>query len=167
MSSIIVLNADMNILHEVNIKKAISLLTRDVVEPIGQFFISVKTHTGTITIPKIMKLKKFIKNIYNQRVILNKENILYRDKRKCGYCGKPLKLEETTIDHVVPKCMGGRKIWENCVVSCRKCNEIKGNKSLKESKLKLRKDIKLEPLRISSLLKNRTKYILQQYGIRS
>lgn len=48
---------------------------------------------------------------------------------RCAYCGsKPtaknrLRLE---LEHVIP---GGGDTWENLVLSCRKCNEGKGNRS--------------------------------------
>ncbi|BAT71170.1 HNH endonuclease [Thermosulfidibacter takaii ABI70S6] len=48
--------------------------------------------------------------------------IYYRDGFKCAYCGKMLKDNELTIDHVVPKAKGGRWNWENLVTCCRDCN---------------------------------------------
>ena len=48
--------------------------------------------------------------------------IYYRDGFKCAYCGKMLKDNELTIDHVVPKAKGGKWTWENLVTCCRECN---------------------------------------------
>ncbi len=51
--------------------------------------------------------------------------IYYRDNFRCAYCGKVLKDNEITIDHVIPKSKGGRWSWENLVTCCRECNSKK------------------------------------------
>ncbi len=48
--------------------------------------------------------------------------IYYRDGFRCAYCGKVLRDNELTIDHVVPKAKGGKWTWENLVTCCRECN---------------------------------------------
>ena len=47
------------------------------------------------------------------------------------------KVEELTFDHVIPKSRGGQTSWEN-VVTCRKCNTLKGNKPLKKTQFDLK-----------------------------
>jgi hypothetical protein len=42
-----------------------------------------------------------------------------------------------TIDHVFPKSLGGRTVWENVVSACRACNLKKGNKSPREVGMQL------------------------------
>ena len=42
-----------------------------------------------------------------------------------------------TIDHIIPKSLGGRTVWENVVSACRACNLKKGNKSPSEVGLRL------------------------------
>ena len=42
-----------------------------------------------------------------------------------------------TIDHVIPKSLGGRTVWENVVSACRACNLRKGNKPLEEAGMRL------------------------------
>ncbi len=48
----------------------------------------------------------------------------------CQYCGQPGR--DLTVDHVIPKRMGGRTDWENLVCCCRRCNTKKGDKTLKQ-----------------------------------
>ncbi len=48
--------------------------------------------------------------------------IYYRDGFRCAYCGKMLRDNELTIDHIVPKAKGGTWSWENLVTCCRSCN---------------------------------------------
>jgi 5-methylcytosine-specific restriction endonuclease McrA len=35
--------------------------------------------------------------------------------------------DELTIDHVVPRMLGGKSVWENCVTACKSCNHSKGS----------------------------------------
>jgi hypothetical protein len=45
----------------------------------------------------------------------------------CGYCGKSISLEEGVCDHKVPHTDGGLTELDNLVVSCEKCNRLKGS----------------------------------------
>lgn len=45
----------------------------------------------------------------------------------CGYCGKEISVEEGIGDHMIPHSDGGRTEIDNLVVSCDKCNELKGS----------------------------------------
>lgn len=47
----------------------------------------------------------------------------------CALCGKPIESErELTVDHIIPRVMGGATIYENCQLAHRVCNLSKGNK---------------------------------------
>ena len=50
----------------------------------------------------------------------------------CVYCGEFHELHNLTIDHVRPKCKGGRDITTNVVPSCRRCNQEKGSKDWRD-----------------------------------
>ena len=59
-----------------------------------------------------------------------KEYLLEKWQRKCAYCDKdnvPLEIE-----HIEPKSKGGSDRVSNLTLSCRVCNEKKGNISIKE-----------------------------------
>ena len=56
--------------------------------------------------------------------------VIHRDNSTCRYCGKKAKPVE--LDHVVPRSLSGPNTPWNLVVSCHKCNRLKGNKSLAE-----------------------------------
>ena len=45
---------------------------------------------------------------------------------QCVYCGKSYELHELTLDHVIPRYLGGETTTRNLVPSCRKCNQNKG-----------------------------------------
>lgn len=81
-----------------------------------------------------------------------REAIYWLHNGKCGYCGKKLKRSwrhvysqsAFTIDHIVPKSKGGTSAYENLMPCCRKCNFLKGNKSLKEFRKILNTDFYFE-----------------------
>lgn len=54
--------------------------------------------------------------------------VLGRDAHRCVYCGAPA----TTVDHVVPRSVGGEDTDENLVAACVGCNKAKGDSSLAE-----------------------------------
>ena len=55
---------------------------------------------------------------------------------RCGYCKIPLRLkpnpdgtkspDDATIEHILPRASGGHSYWDNLVIACRKCNDVKG-----------------------------------------
>jgi 5-methylcytosine-specific restriction endonuclease McrA len=53
-----------------------------------------------------------------------KQRILRRDQFICQYCGQ----EADTVDHVVPRRLGGLDNDENLVAACRRCNLAKGGR---------------------------------------
>lgn len=73
--------------------------------------------------------------------IFTKHGVLKRDRFKCAYCGK----KATTIDHVLPRALGGKNDWKNCVAACFKCNNKKDNLTLKEAHEKYGMSLRWEP----------------------
>ncbi len=67
-------------------------------------------------------------NFRKGRVRYSRHLMYVRDLFTCQYCGEIFTARELSIDHVIPKCEGGKTSWENCVSSCRDCNLRKGNK---------------------------------------
>jgi 5-methylcytosine-specific restriction endonuclease McrA len=53
-----------------------------------------------------------------------RERILRRDGYICQYCGQ----EADTVDHVLPRRLGGNDSDGNLVSSCRRCNLSKGGR---------------------------------------
>lgn len=58
------------------------------------------------------------------------EYLLEKFDRKCVYCGRSSDI--LNRDHIVPRSKGGTNRAGNLVLSCRECNERKGNMSLQE-----------------------------------
>ena len=64
-------------------------------------------------------------NLYQQKL---RNFIFNRSNNKCAYCG----AKATEIDHVVPRANGGTNSTYNLVASCRTCNQMKSNLTLKD-----------------------------------
>ena len=71
------------------------------------------------------------------RVRLTKREILRRDGYRCQYCGH--EGGNLTLDHVVPRRLGGEHCWENLVAACPQCNRRKGGRMLQNSRMALLK----------------------------
>ena len=63
--------------------------------------------------------------LYQQKL---KSFIFSRSNGKCVYCG----AKATEIDHVIPRASGGTDSTYNLVASCRTCNQMKSNLTLKD-----------------------------------
>lgn len=75
-------------------------------------------------------------------VVFSRKNLFKRDRYTCQYCGCQPGPEELTIDHVLPRALGGVSSWENCVLACVECNRRKADRPLEKCGLKLRKQPK-------------------------
>lgn len=47
---------------------------------------------------------------------------------KCAYCGNHVPRAAATLDHVVPRALGGNNAMENLKVACWHCNQAKADK---------------------------------------
>lgn len=132
MTPCILLNADYTFLNLVDWKRAICLTTKGKVKVLKYSESVVRSGAGAIIrIPAVMKLIKLIRTLYRNRVPFSKRNILIRDGFRCAYCGT--NKEKLTIDHILPKSRGGETNFENCVASCRSCNNKKGSRTPREA----------------------------------
>jgi 5-methylcytosine-specific restriction endonuclease McrA len=53
-----------------------------------------------------------------------RSRVLRRDQFICQYCNQ----EATTVDHVIPRRLGGLDSDDNLVASCSRCNLSKGGR---------------------------------------
>ena len=71
--------------------------------------------------------------------------IFNRSDGKCVYCG----AKATEIDHAIPRSSGGTNSVHNLVASCRACNQMKSNLTLKAFGKKMNRDYShLEPKKL-------------------
>jgi len=130
MERVIVLNYDYSFLNVVSPERAFSYIARGkvIVEKVAEKVLT--TAEKSFKIPVVVRFIYMIRQVYKRKVPWSKRNIFIRDNYTCAYCG--IKSDKMTVDHVVPKSHGGKNTFENCVTSCKKCNNRKGDKSCKE-----------------------------------
>ncbi len=60
-------------------------------------------------------------------------DILFRrDRHTCAYCAQQFPKHQLSRDHILPRKLGGKDTWMNCVTACRRCNQAKGHLLVKE-----------------------------------
>jgi 5-methylcytosine-specific restriction endonuclease McrA len=106
-------------------------------EPDGHDWVS--TVNFHISVPRIIRLL-FYDRLPRTEVKFNRRNIFARDKNKCQYCGKRYPTSELSLDHVVPRRLGGEAAWTNIVCACTRCNVKKGGRTPKQAGMKLIKE---------------------------
>ena len=51
-------------------------------------------------------------------------------------------MKQTTYDHVIPRSKGGTHTWDNVVMSCSKCNNVKADRMPRDSFVPIQKPYK-------------------------
>ncbi|MDV6373087.1 HNH endonuclease [Deinococcus arenicola] len=132
---VLVLNASYEPLHVTSTKRAITLLQYGVAEVLEDSSDVVRSPSTTLTVPSIIRLRRYVRRPRVHPVPFNRRNVLRRDTFACQYCGAS---EELTMDHVMPRSRGGRHNWDNVVTACRACNQRKGDRTPDEAAMPLR-----------------------------
>ena len=103
----------------------------------------VRSPNQTFPLPTSIVLKHFVKGrmVFRTKALLTQRNLFIRDQYTCQYCGRSKQQirhsEFLTRDHVIPRHMGGKDIWENVVTSCNSCNNKKAYHLLEDINMKL------------------------------
>lgn len=160
--SVLVLNKHYMAIRIISAKRAFSLLFRDIAEVISlekdnyanydfqswcdvshfkrQFEPDghdwVATVNFHIAVPRIIRLL-FYDRLPRSEVKFNRRNIFARDHNSCQYCGKRYPTSELSLDHLIPRSMGGKSSWENIVCACTRCNVKKGGRTPKQAHMTL------------------------------
>ncbi|RMH63319.1 MAG: HNH endonuclease [Calditrichaeota bacterium] len=124
--SVLVLNQNYEPLSICSAQKAVVLLYLDKARIVERYETEIHSARQAMPYPSVIRLNRYIRKPY-QAVSLNRKNIVKRDRNRCQYCGK--NHQPMTIDHIVPKAMGGKDTWENLVCACARCNHKKGNRT--------------------------------------
>lgn len=160
--SVLVLNKHYMAIRIIGAKRAFSLLCRDLAEvvsleegayanydfaswcevsqfrrqfePDGHDWIS--TVNFYIAVPRIIRLL-FYDRLPRRDVKFNRRNIFARDRNRCQYCGRRFPTSELSLDHVVPRSLGGKATWENIVCACTRCNVKKGGRTPRQAGMDL------------------------------
>jgi len=142
-------------IHIITWKRALSLLYQDHAHSLDKDFIPydyknwlelsrtldgeyklVNTVSYRVAVPDILTLTRYDR-LPKRDVKFSRENVFARDNFICQYCGKKFKKKDLTVDHIIPKCFGGKGTWDNIVTACNKCNSRKDNKTPEQVGMKL------------------------------
>jgi len=98
----------------------------------------VRSPNQTFPVPTSIVLKQYVKGrvIFRTKALLTQRNLFIRDQYTCQYCLRhrsELKSSEfLTRDHIIPRHLKGKDVWENVTTSCNSCNNKKAYFSLDE-----------------------------------
>jgi 5-methylcytosine-specific restriction endonuclease McrA len=161
-SSVLVLNRLYIAVHVIGVRRAFSLLCRDLAEVIhledGRFtnynFLAwrevcelrafdkqpcddwIRAVNFEIQVPRVLRLVAYDR-LPRRALRLNRHTVFARDGHRCQYCGRRRPTGELSLDHVVPRSRGGETTWENVVCACLDCNVKKGGLTPQEAHMKL------------------------------
>jgi 5-methylcytosine-specific restriction endonuclease McrA len=128
---VLVLNASYEPINICGARRALVLVLKGVATTEEERNFSLHAARVSIPMPSVIRLLEY-RRIPHQTRALSRKNILLRDRNTCQYCGTVLTAGELTLDHVVPRSLGGQSTWENLVACCHTCNRRKGNSLLHE-----------------------------------
>jgi 5-methylcytosine-specific restriction endonuclease McrA len=131
---VLVLNANFEPINVCSTRRAIGLILNGKATLVLNGRGEIKTVSQVFPRPSIIRLGLMVRRP-RQRVRLTKREILRRDNYVCQYCGQsPSYL---TIDHIIPRRLGGQHSWDNLVAACPSCNHRKGGRTIEQVQMRL------------------------------
>ena len=131
---VLVLNANYEPLNVCTIRRAMGMIVTEKAAMVLDGRGEIRTVSRSFPCPSVIRLERMIRRP-RPKVKLNKNEIFRRDHFTCQYCGK--RTQELTIDHVLPRRLGGSHTWENLVTACPDCNHKKGGRTIQQAYMKL------------------------------
>jgi len=133
---VLVLNANFQPINITTTYRAINMVLADKATLILNGRGVIHSVSQTFPLPSVIRLNQMIKRP-RPIVKLNRKEIFRRDNYTCQYCGR--QLSNLTIDHVIPRRLGGETDWDNVVAACPHCNHLKGGLTPEQSGMYPRK----------------------------
>ena len=131
---VLVLNQNYEPLSVCSARRAIVLLFRGKAQVVEERDLRICTVSQSFPLPSIVRLELYV-HVPRKNIVLSKRNIMKRDGSRCQYCGST--RGPMTVDHIVPRTLGGCDTWENMVCACAGCNNRKGRRPPEEAGLRL------------------------------
>ena len=131
---VLVLNANFAPINVCTTRRAIGLILTEKASLVANGRGWVKTVSHSFQKPSVIRLGHMVKRP-RPRVKLNKREIFRRDNYTCQYCGK--QGGNLTLDHVIPRRLGGTHSWKNLVTACEACNHRKGGRTVEQAGMHL------------------------------
>jgi 5-methylcytosine-specific restriction endonuclease McrA len=131
---VLILNQNFEPLNVSRVRRAIVLILKDKAEVIENNSSVIRSPSSSMISPSVVRLVHMVKRPRPQAK-LTRRKVFIRDQYTCQYCGR--QTSEVTLDHVLPRYMGGKHIWGNIVTACKSCNQRKAGRTPKEAGMKL------------------------------
>lgn len=131
---VLVLNANFEPINVCDMRRAVGLILSDKADMVVNGRGEIRTSSASFPRPSVIRLQRMIQRP-RQQLKLTRREIFRRDNYTCQYCGKH--STDLTIDHVLPRHLGGQHIWGNVVAACPLCNHRKGGRVLEDSNMHL------------------------------
>jgi len=147
----LLLNATYEPLCVVSTRRAIVLVLAEKAEQLDSAEELVHAETISLAVPVVVRPPRYVRVPYPAQVPLSRRAVFTRDGQTCVYCGS----SATSIDHVVPRSRGGTHTWDNVVIACFRCNNVKSDRLLAELGWKLPFELKEPHLNMASLISMR------------
>lgn len=132
-SAVLVLNQNYEPLNVCQARRAIILTLKGKAEVLERDSREIKSPSFCIPLPSVIRLVYLVKRPQPQPKLTRRE-VFIRDRYICQYCGQ--KTNELTLDHVIPRHLGGRHEWDNVVSACKACNYRKAGRIPREAGMK-------------------------------
>lgn len=133
---VLVLNANFEPVNVCDTRRAIGLILSGKASLVMNGRGEIHTVSTHFPRPSIIRLERMIRKP-RLSVRLTKREVLRRDDYTCQYCGQ--RVPYLTIDHVIPRRLGGTHTWENLVAACPACNHRKGGRTAEQAQMRLLK----------------------------
>jgi 5-methylcytosine-specific restriction endonuclease McrA len=131
---VLVLNANFEPINVCDLPRAIGLMITQKATLVKNGRGYIHTCRNSYPRPSVIRLSRMIHRP-RVRVKLTRREIFHRDNYTCQYCGKH--TINLTIDHILPRHLGGIQTWGNIVTACSSCNHHKGGRTLSEANMRL------------------------------
>ena len=133
---VLVLNANFQPINVTSTYRAINMMLAEKATLILNGRGVIHSVSQSFPLPSVIRLKRMVKRP-RPVVKFNRKEIFRRDNYTCQYCGR--QSSNLTIDHVVPRHLGGETQWDNVVTACSRCNHLKGGLTPEQSGMYPRK----------------------------
>ena len=131
---VLVLNQSYEPLNVCRARRAVVLLYCGKAEMLENGAGFIHSANQIFPLPSVIRLAYMIKRPRPQPKLTRIE-VFGRDQYICQYCGK--ESHQLTLDHVIPRHLGGEHSWENVVSACVACNHRKAGRTPEQARMRL------------------------------
>ena len=135
-NEVLVLNSNYQPLNITSARRAVVMLYLGRAQRVESDSRVFHSELLTIEAPAVVRLSHYVRRP-TPVLHISRKSILARDSHTCQYCGA--RHVALTLDHVIPRDLGGKTTWDNLVCCCTTCNNRKANRFPQQAGMKLRR----------------------------